>query len=145
MPTGEPTDPTEPLETACKREIEQLHDFFVGWYEGRLDEGEFERMERAMGEGFEMVTPGGERLGREEVLEMVRAGRDQHGDGNFDIEIRNVESVESGPGIRLVRYEEWQRTGEEETGRISTACFRADEDAPGGVVWTDLHETWLER
>ena len=145
MSTGKPDDPTIPSEAACKREIEQLHDFFVEWYAGELDEGEFARMERAMGEGFEMVTPEGDRLDREEVLEMVRAGRGQHGDGHFDIEIRNVETVESGPGIRLVRYEEWQGTGEGETGRISTACFRAAEDAPEGIVWTDLQETWLER
>lgn len=125
----------------CRREIEELHAFFVGWYAG--ERGDFERMERAIGPGFEMVTPDGDRLNREAVLSMVRGGRGKHADAAFDIEVRNVAAVDAGPDHALVRYEEWQTDPEGEDGRLSTVLFRPDGDAPRGLAWAGLHETWL--
>jgi len=145
---------------ACRREIEALHAFFVGWYAG--ERNDFDRMERALGPGFEMITPGGERLDREEVLAAVRGAHGEHAAGAFDIEIRSVEPVDVREGVAAVRYEEWQTNSGPDagsaggggtdaaaadratTGRISTALFHADPDAPEGVAWAALHETWLE-
>ena len=62
----------------------------------------------------------------------------------FDIEVRDVETLGLFEDHAVVRYEEWHRRGEEESGRVSTALFRADADAPEGVVWVTLQETALE-
>jgi hypothetical protein len=125
----------------CRREIEELHAFFVEWYTGRRDD--FERMERAIGPGFEMVTPDGDCLDREAVLAMVRDGNDQYDPGEFDIEIRNVAAVDTGPDHALVRYEEWQSGPESADGRLSSVLFRPREGAPREIAWASLHETWL--
>lgn len=133
-----------PDRSSCKTEIESLHEFFVEWYAGQRAESEFDRLERALAPGFEMVTPDGERLGRETVLEGIREDHGRDEPGEFDIEVRNVEVVERVEEYATVRYEEWQETDDGTTGRISTVLFREDSAAPGGLAWVDLHETWLE-
>lgn len=131
-----------PPPDACRREITGLHAFFVEWFVG--DREDARRLERALAPGFEMVTPDGAVLGRETVLDRIRAGQGRHEPGAFDIDVRNVEVVDRGPTFALVRYEEWQTTAGEETGRVSTALFRPAADAPEGVAWSALQETWLE-
>ena len=131
---------------ACEREIRFLHDFFVGWYSGNIDEGGFDRFEDALAPSFEMVTPDCDVLTRDDITGHVRGNRDTYED--FDIDIRNVETVDAHSGRALVRYEEWQTTTDEENeteteGRLSTALFGSSDDAPEGIVWLHLHETWL--
>jgi hypothetical protein len=94
--------------TDCEREIETLHDLFVRWYRGEADRDEFERLERALGDSFEMVAPDGSVSDRETVLDGIRSAYDTR--TGFDIEIRNVELVERIDEHALVRYEEWQYT-----------------------------------
>lgn len=128
----------------CRREIEDLHAFFVEWFTGQADREAFDRVERALAPGFEMVTPEGGRADRDAVISSVRDSYARDAPGEFEIEVRNVESVADLGEHALVRYEEHQRTPDEETGRISTALFREDGSAPHGVAWHDLHETWLD-
>lgn len=133
-----------PTLPACRREIDELHDFFVAWYTGACDREGFERMEAVIAPGFEMVTPDGDRLGREAVLGMVRDAYTGRDPGTFDIEIGNVELLDGGPDHAVARYEEWQTTPDGEDGRVSTVLFRPDPDAPNGLVWVTVHETWLD-
>lgn len=136
-----------PEPEACEREIRSLHDFFVGWYTGRLDEDGFNRFEDALSSDFEMVTPDGEVMTRDDIVGYVRAERDTH--EKFDIEIRDVETVDAHKGRALLRYEEWQTPGDEnetqKDGRLSTALFGTSDSAPEGVEWLYLHETPLEE
>lgn len=134
-----------PTLSACRDEIESLHAFFVRWYAGTVGRDAFDRMEHALVPGFEMVTPDGVRRDRKAVLDGVydAYGRDEP--GTFDIEIRDVGMVREMDGHATVRYEEWQESDEGTTGRLSTALFRETADAPGGLAWLDLHETWIER
>jgi hypothetical protein len=133
-----------PALPTCRAEIEGLHDFFVEWYAATVDEAAFDRLERALAPDFEMVTPDGERRPRSTVLDSIRASYGRDEPGTFDIEIRNVEAIEEAGRHATVRYEEWQESSAGTTGRISTVLFREDPDAPGGVAWVDLHETWLD-
>ena len=133
-----------PDRTRCEAEIESLHEFFVDWYAGERDEDDFDRLERALTPGFEMVTPDGVRRDRAAVLEGIRESYGRDEPGAFDIAIRNVELIRRVDDHATVRYEEWQETDGETTGRISTVLFRERPDAPGGLTWVDLHETWLE-
>lgn len=133
-----------PSHATCRREIESLHEFFVDWYTGQTGEDTYDRVERALASDFEMVTPEGIRSKYRDVVDGIRDGYASHEPGAFDIEIRNVETRYSGEDHTLVRYEEWQESETGITGRLSTALFESDPDAPGGVIWLDLHETWLD-
>lgn len=133
-----------PSHPTCKREIESLHAFFVEWYTGETARDSYDRVERALASDFEMVTPEGDRREYADVVDWIEgnyAGREA---GSFDIEIRNVETRYSVDDHALVRYEEWQKTPDETTGRLSTVLFEKAPDAPGNVVWLDLHETWID-
>jgi hypothetical protein len=134
-----------PSHAACRREIESLHAFFVEWYTGRAGEDAYDRVERALAPDFGMVTPAGDRREYADVVDGIRARYASHDPGAFEIGIRNVETRRALGDHRLLRYEEWQTTPDGTTGRLSTVLFEAAPDAPGGVVWLDLQETWLER
>jgi hypothetical protein len=126
------------------REIESLHEFFVDWYTGQVERDAFDRLERALASEFEIVTPEGVRRGYDDVIGGIREDYATHDPGDFKIGIRNVEMRSTVDEHALVRYEEWQGTPDGTTGRLSTVLFAADPDAPGGVVWLDLQETWLD-
>lgn len=125
---------------ACEREIEGLHAVFESWFAD--GDGEMDRARRALGPDFEMVTPEGELRPREAVLSGIRSTEGSH-DPAFAIEIRNVAVVDCEGDRCLVRYEEHQSGGGVKTARVSTALFAPDPDAPEGVRWVHLQETWL--
>ena len=141
-------------QSVCEREISALHDLFVRWYCGRAHREEFERLERALGDTFEMVAPDGTVSDRETVLDSVRGRYDTR--TGFNIEIRNVELVGRVDDHALVRYEEWQYPGkgrtDEPNSRRSTALFAPVDDPPGPesptarplARWQYLQETWLD-
>lgn len=133
-----------PSNTPFRREIESLHQFFVDWYTGQTARDTYDRVEHALGSDFVMVTPEGVRHGYDEVVAEIRAGYAGHEPGAFEIDIRNVETRYAFEDRTLVRYEEWQETPAGRTGRLSTTLFEAEPDAPGDLVWLDLHETWLD-
>ena len=68
--------------------------------------------------------------------------------GEFTIDIRNVETIDSWDDRAFVRYEEWQTLPEETTGRVSTVLFATGDEnteTETGVAWVHLQETWLEE
>ncbi|MFC7069907.1 DUF4440 domain-containing protein [Halobaculum lipolyticum] len=134
-----------PTTDACRAEIQRLHDCFVAWFTGASDGDDVAAVADALHPDFELVTPDGTRSDRASVLGSIRAAHGREEPGSFDIDIRNVEVVHRVDDHATVRYEEWQETPDGTTGRVSTALLREAADAPGGLVWLDLHETWIER
>lgn len=133
------------MPSACRAEIVGLHEFFVAWFDGSVSRRELSRLERALAPEFEMVTTEGDRVDHAALVEGLAESYGRTEGEPFDIEVRDVESLGLFENHAVVRYEEWQRRGEdEESGRVSTALFRADADAPEGVVWVTLQETALE-
>ena len=130
--------------TACRAEIAALHEFFVAWFEGSVPRRELSRLERALAPEFEMVTTEGERVDHAALVDGLAESYGRTEGEAFDIEVRDVEALGLFENHAVVRYEEWQRRGEAETGRVSTALFRGDADAPEGVLWVTLQETALE-
>ncbi|MHC4408522.1 MAG: DUF4440 domain-containing protein [Planctomycetota bacterium] len=120
--------------SAVRTEIEELHRFFERWLSG--DEADFSRCDRALARDFTMVGPGGEVRSRDAL---VRGLLDAHGKRPVSIRIRNFDVIELAPGLALARYEEWHG----DQGRVSTALFRARGNAPNGIEWVTVHETWL--
>lgn len=133
------------LRVRCEDEVFELHRFFQEWYLGEVDDpnGEaFGRVSEVLAEEFHIVTPEGKMLGRSEILTAVRGG---HGSKPADFRIRTEKCHfrAGGRGIGVVTYEEWHDEGGKSQGRLSTAVFQDRADAPNGVRWVHVHETWL--
>ena len=134
-----------PTLTECEHAIEALHDFFAAWYCADCDRDAFGTVERALAEDFERVAPDGSIDSRQSILDSVRAAYGTYDSGAFEIEIRNVEPVETSEDRALVRYEEWQTAPSGTNGRVSTALFApASGSGEQPVAWRYLQETWLE-
>ena len=131
----------------CEAEILELHRFFEGWFRGELDDSPetFARLSDVLSERFQMISPGGERLERRQVLEGVRRQHGSHHgpEHSYRIRIENVEGRYRDAAVALMTYEEWQEVDGRLRGRISSALFREREGTPCGVEWLQLHETWL--
>ena len=133
------------LSEACQREIEDLHAFFVGWFRGTLPDTEeaWARAAQVMAPAFSLIAPSGARSSRAELLPALRALHGSRANEVFEIWTKNFELVLVGADQISARYEEWQRIGEAVRSRISSAIFVRDADAPHGVAWLAVHETWL--
>lgn len=144
------------LAARCRREVRELHDFFGEWYRGDVPERKgVARLDRALGPEFTMVGPDGERHDRAAVVAGVRSGhgeragvgaerraRASDADDAFEIAITSLSVADETADRCLLTYEERHR-GSAETARASAAWFEPDADAPLGVRWTFLQETWL--
>ncbi|MGE0007018.1 MAG: DUF4440 domain-containing protein [Parvibaculaceae bacterium] len=123
---------------AAAREVAEIHDHFVEVFTGRSRD--FSRCEKAFAPGFRMVTPGGRRVGRDEILAALARSRARH---DFRITIRDITPLlETGRDVLLHYVEEQYRDGET-TRRLSVALFEAAPDTPCGVAWRYLQETWI--
>ncbi len=136
------------MQARCEKEVLELHRFFQDWFNGVLEptDEDFARFRDVMAEGFVIVTPGGSLREREALVSRLRSA---HGSWRRDgqpagrLWIENVRFHRREGALALVTYEEWQETGDGTRGRLSTALFRPREDAPNGVEWLHVHETWL--
>jgi hypothetical protein len=129
----------------CEEEILGLHRFFERWFSGAADLEDLARLSGVLSERFLMVTPEGETLDRRSL---VAALHQRHGcyaqpRRAFRIAIRDIRERFRSGGHCLVTYEEWQEVDGHARGRVSSALFRERSDAPHGVEWIHLHETWL--
>lgn len=127
-----------------RNEIESLHDFFVGWFSGRLEKDAFETdFQSRLSEDFLLIPPGGERLSLGELSRKLQGAYGSNPD--FRIEIRAVQILRVFDGHLLATYEEWQRNAlaskPADNGRISTVLFRNEKS----LRWLHVHETWLPK
>lgn len=135
------------LAETCETEVQDLHEFFEAWFRGELPRtnDRLARLEAALEADFQQVAPDGTVRDRAAVIDAV-AGRhgSRRGDTDpFRIEVEEVDARVELDDVCLLTYEEHQRTDGEWRGRRSSALFEHAPDAPGGVVWRHLHETWL--
>jgi hypothetical protein len=129
-------------------EVEALHDFFTGWFNGTLPEtdaafqGGF--ADHAHAE-FRMVQPSGAAHDLDDILTALRGA--WGGNPGFRIEIRDVRVLGEWPaaGLVLAAYIEAQFGALNSTPpdnlRRSTVLF---ERRGGRLLWRHLHETALE-
>ena len=130
------------LENAVRQEVEDLHDFFVGWYNGDLPKSAYETDFLAkLDRGFTIIMPSGTELGYDALCSAMRASFGKK--KGFQIEIRNVRLVESTETLVVATYEEWQHNDMEgpdsASARVSTVVFERAE----ALLWRHVHETWL--
>jgi hypothetical protein len=130
------------IEGRVRREVEDLHRFFVRWFSGALPESEFDAgFLSRFDPDFMLVPPAGIRLDLTALESSVRRGHATNPD--FRVAIRNVRIQRILPGHILATYEEWQRNALASTppdnGRIATVLFEDSEP----LRWLHIHETWL--
>jgi len=128
------------LGAAAIRETIALHEVFAAWLSA--GEADFRRIEAALDTGFRMITPDGQLLSRNQVLDRLAAAAGARGAG-FGIGIEEAFVLASPPGHVLLHYLERQWSGASETLRRSTAQFRADPAGPNGLRWLFVQETWI--
>jgi hypothetical protein len=133
-----------PLIERCAAEIDELHAFFELWFRGELPATReaLERFSSALADEFRMIQPSGLTRTREGITTDVFDAHAVH--DAVTIETSAFEPRYVGRETCLGTYEEWQTVGDDRTGRVSTALFRRSSEAPNGVEWYHLHETWLD-
>ena len=131
--------------SACQAEILELHQFFEDWFAGRLEPSAtaFERCRRVLPPDFTLINPDGVRTDQPELLERLQSAHGSARDTYFHIRIDEVSSRPLGADLHLVTYQEWQDTDEFVTARWSTAIMKEDAEAPNGLVWLHVQETWI--
>ena len=124
-------------------EVERQHDFFVGWFQGTIDQTQFEdQVEERLHPEFENVQPSGRVLPRKTLLTALHSAWGSNPE--FQIEIRDTRILGSWPdcSLMLAGYVEAQigarNTTPPDNLRRSTALF---ERSASGLIWRHIQET----
>lgn len=139
---------TSGLAAAAAREAVDLHVWLEDWLGGLRPKAllEADRLARALGDGFVIISPDGSRATRAETLTGIAGAYGTRGNpaDPFRIWITEVDILLDSGGLVAVGYIENQHRDGRHTARRSSAVFEAAAGAPNGVVWRLLHETWIE-
>ncbi|WP_394687892.1 hypothetical protein [Hoeflea sp.] len=130
------------LITKAKAEVVNRHHFFVEWFTGRAPEAEMRSALQAFAPDMTMIEPDGSMIGSAQVKAMIEGARGKR-PADFEIRVDVVEARQIGESVALVIYDEHQVIDGQKSARRSSALFSADSDAPEGVVWRHLQETWI--
>ena len=130
------------IQERVRREVGELHEFFVGWFSGALPENAFEAgFSLRFSEDLVFIPPAGRLLGLSDLSTSVRSGYATNPD--FRVRIRAVQVQRELDGFVLATYEEWQRnalaSSPRDNGRLATVLFAVGER----LRWLHIHETWL--
>jgi len=129
----------------CKNEIESIHNFFEQWLNGIIKPSKknFLRIVKALATEFQLITPSGDLLSRDELLARFEKSYGTRKDNPMFIWTKGFTFKKLNPNYMVVIYQEWRKISDVEKGRISTAIFRRNGLAPNKVEWIHLQETWL--
>lgn len=126
------------------RECVELHEFFRAWltpHNGlKLDPARFER---AFDPEFRLVGPDGGVRDRAAIVGWLHDLKEGRG-ADFRMEVSDFRPVWQQGDAILLEYVETQYLQGKTTQRQSTALLKRAPDAPIGIVWVHLQETWLQ-
>jgi hypothetical protein len=126
------------LADAAEREVRALHAHFVALFTGTSRD--IGRCAAALAPGFSMTAPDGSWRNRAAVLTMLARATAPPG---FRIDILDARVIWEAESAVLLHYVEQQYRDGTPSRRRSSALFTAEDQAPLGVVWQYLHETWM--
>lgn len=136
------------IERRCRREIDELHDFFEDWFNGDLDQNSesFERFESVIAPGFVLIDLEGAAVRRDELVPVIRDRWGHRADEGEPIAIDTdeIELLRSEGELHLATYIERQRIGDSSNNRRSSVLFRESDGAPNGLEWLHVHETLID-
>ncbi len=124
-------------------EVIKRHEFFVEWFTGRAAEEDLAISIRAFAPDMVMIEPDSNTIGTEEIVAMITSARGKR-PADFEIRVELIASRQISEDVALVVYDEHQVIDGQKSARRSSAVFSADGDAPEGVVWRQLQETWIK-
>ncbi len=130
------------LITRAQAEVVNRHRFFVEWFTGRAGEAELEASLRAFAPDMVMIEPDANTIGRDDVVVMISNARGKR-PADFEIRVDLISARLIDSDTVAVVYDEHQVIAGEKSARRSSAVFSADPEAPEGVVWRHLQETWI--
>ena len=122
------------------QEIEELHDVFESYFLGTTDS--LARVDAALGADFTIVGPTGIESSRKETMQALVAGHAHT--SSLAITITEPELVLETSDVVVARYVENHQLSSRTNHRLSTVVFLVDDQAPNGLLWHRVHETWLE-
>ena len=124
-----------------QREIVELHEVFEAYFLG--EHADVTRIEAALDADFTFVGPDANSTDRAGTLAAIVAGHN-HTDS---LEIRTLDHtlvLESGDVV-CAEYVEEHHLADRINRRLTTAIFSTSPDAPNGLVWRRVHETWIDQ
>lgn len=126
-------------------EIQELHQFFQDWFTGSIAQTEqnFSRVTMGMSEQFALISPDGTLADYQTVISWLRGGYRSR--PNFRLWTDKIVVRHQTDELALATYEEWQEIDGKINARLSTVLLRAKADAPNGVEWLHVHETWRQK
>lgn len=128
------------LSRAVIREISELHDVFQAWFRGTGPDN-LDRLEAVLDEAFTLVGPDGALIDHPQLLQGLLAAR---GSLQVRIDIEDPKVVWYSDRAVLAKYVEVQHDNDHTTRRRSSALFLRTDGAPNGLVWSHVHETWID-
>ena len=139
---------SERLVDLAIRECVELHAFFLAWLRPhglsangtKLDP---QRFERAFDPEFRLVGPDGGVRDRAAIVGWLHDLKEGRG-ADFRMEVSEFRPVWQQGDAILLEYVETQYLQGKTTQRQSTALLKRAPDAPAGMVWVHLQETWLQ-
>ena len=131
------------MENNPEKEIVELHQFFQDWYNNQSPDTDenFARFSSVMTPEFTRIDPDGNVSGRAPLVKGLRKAHNSHGD--MKIWIRDVQVRFQLGDIITATYQEWQEIKGEISCRLSSVVFKTQPEAPNGLGWLHVHETWL--
>ena len=120
-----------------KTEIEELHQFFTDWFNGKLDESSFARVENVLHQNFDLITPRGEHFRRDEILDLIRNANGADPQRKIWTQFISCKKYDN---VAIALYYEMQDQGDNQTKRLSTAVFSIEPN----LMWLHVHETWAD-
>ena len=131
------------LHDVCQ-EIENLHRFFVRWFNGeaQLEELESEFADH-MDDDLFFMSPDGNQMGKEGLLAMFKGSLGKN--PNFRIQIEDVQIRRELKEVIVVTYKEIQQgakaSNPPDNVRITTAILSKTQP----FRWYHIHETWVHK
>ncbi len=126
----------------AETEIRARHMFFVEWYRGTASEDAMEICAASFAPDFRIIWPSGGSMDRAPLLGALRRARNSTGP-EFDIRIDIDHAVALSAELCLMTFDEHQETAKGPNSRRGTAVFERFPNAPNGVRWRHLQETWI--
>ncbi len=129
------------LEHKVRIEVEEMHQFFVDWFNGTADQLVFDKFTSRFDSKVNYIGPGGSLLDRNALVGFLGGARGISSD--FRIAIRDVKIQHLSDSHIIATYTEWQRqaifSDRPENGRVTTVILSKSEP----FRWLHIHETWL--
>ena len=125
-----------------RRDIVELHAFFVGWFNGTVAQEELTpRFLSRLDPDFVFISPEGRVMGVEDLAAAFQTGFGTN--TAFKIQIRDVALRREIGNTVLVTYTEWQigakASAQANNARVTTALM--EKGSP--FRWLHMQETWL--